>query len=86
MRLSIEIPDDTHRELKTKAANQGVTISEVVRLAVTQYLRGNFTLGFKEPGVQVHPDPVITGPPLPPAKGHRVGLSKADQAKGRSRK
>jgi len=73
MRLSIEIPDETHRELKAKAATQGVTISEVVRLAVERYLRGNFTVGL--PKV----DPALIGTEYGP-------ISKADQAKGRSRK
>lgn len=80
MRLSIDIPDDTHRELKAKAASQGVTISEIVRLSVERYLHGNFTVGFQKSLEPVSDmDTLVMRRPGKP-------ISKADQAKGKTRK
>ena len=89
MRISIDIPDELHRRVRVKAAEEGTTVSAVVRSQLTNWAIGSWQEAReyhpKEPGVQMHPDPVITGPPLPPAKAHWA-ISKADQAKGKSRK
>lgn len=89
MRLSIEIPDETHRSLKAKAASDGVTISEIVRIAVERYLKGNFHLGYPV-GIEdrtIHVPPPVMAPPRPDPPPSLVrSISKADQAKGRTRK
>jgi hypothetical protein len=77
VRLSVEIPDDIHRQLKSKAASEGTNISEIVRIAVERYLHGNFTVGL----------PAVANPPNPPNPVGMVRpISKADQAKGRTRR
>lgn len=77
MRLSIDIPDETHRELKAKAAREGTTISEVVRVAVERYLRGDITVA-----MPTMPEKTTTSY----SADYVRPISKADQAKGRSRK
>lgn len=94
MRLSIDISDETHRELKAKAAREGVTISDIVRVAVEKYVRGNFNLGYPQSvrvdaavDKTVHiPPPVTPRPaPDPPPTPYVRPISKADQVKGKSR-
>lgn len=90
MRLSIDIPEETHRELKAKAAREGVTISDIVRMAVEKYVRGNFSLGYPDPprpeAIKVSPPsiPRPAPPPTPPTPYVRP-ISKAEQAKGKTR-
>ena len=85
MRLSIDISDETHRELKAKAAREGVTISDIVRIAVEKYVRGNFSLGYSAKLVETS---VVAATPPNVAAGTQPfkSLSKADQAKGKTRK
>lgn len=40
MRLSIDIPNELHRDLKAKAATEGKTISEVIRPMLAQFTYG----------------------------------------------
>jgi len=40
-RLSVEITDEQHRELKVKAASKGITVKELVTTSITTYLRDN---------------------------------------------
>lgn len=79
MRLSIDLPDDLHRDLKAKAATEGKTISEVVRsmvegyLAMERFVRPTVD---KEAARRVQSANALDG----------LRLSKSDQAKGRTRK
>lgn len=79
MRLSIDLPDDLHRDLKAKAATEGKTISEVVRSMVEGYLameRFVYPKVDKEAARRVQSANALDG----------LRLSKSDQAKGRTRK
>ncbi len=44
MRTSIELPDPIYREMKIRAANEGITIRELILEAVTMRLRGESTM------------------------------------------
>jgi hypothetical protein len=99
MRLSIDIPDDLHRRVKAKSAQEGQTISAVSRNLLEQWAATVTPTGttkeewddslaaIRSPGVPMSDD-TITAEPLPPAKAQRMprSISKSDQAKGKSRK
>lgn len=70
MRLSIELPDELHRELKVRAAREGKTISQVVRPLIEQYAST----------VEVRTTPV-KGKGATTVRP----ISKADQARGKTR-
>jgi hypothetical protein len=38
-RLGVDIPDETHRELKARCATEGVKVSDVVRKLIEEYLQ-----------------------------------------------
>ena len=38
-RLGVDIPDETHRELKARCASQGVKVSDVVHKFIEEYLQ-----------------------------------------------
>jgi len=73
MRLSIDISDDLHRDVKVKAANEGKTIAQVVRPMLERFAQGT---------VDVHAAKVQSSSPGADWKP----ISKSDQAKGTSRK
>jgi hypothetical protein len=88
MRLSIDISDETHRDLKAKAAREGVTISDIVRSAIERYVSGNFHLGYPAPVINnAIAAPALPKPPEPPKPPtpYIRPISKAEQAKGKSR-
>ena len=77
MRLSIDLPDEMHRALKAKAATEGRTVSDLVREIIRKYLDGNYTVGVST--TKLPQEEPTTSPSFRP-------ISKADQAKGRSRR
>jgi len=93
MRLSIDIPDDLHREVKIKAINNGTTVTAVVKRLLEEYVSGNTISVPKAVLIETSivkdapfgPFVVQTPPPLTPPNFVRP-ISKEDQAKGRSRK
>ena len=70
MRLVVELPEEVHRAVKTKAAQNGLTVAQVLRDAVDRFLAD---------------EEVVTAGATPPqpARGHPqvLGFSKADQLK-----
>ena len=38
-RLGVDLPEETHRELKARCATEGVKVSDVVRKLIEAYLR-----------------------------------------------
>ena len=38
-RLGVDIPDETHQELKARCATEGVKVSDVVRKLIEEYLQ-----------------------------------------------
>jgi len=96
MRLSIDIPDELHRQVKIKAINEGTTVTAVVKKRLEEYVSAKMTAGFlatahhDEGGVKVIDSAKlmavsIDSKPLQPGTFVRP-ISKEDQAKGRSRK
>lgn len=69
MRLSIDLPDELHRDLKAKAATEGKTIAEVIRPMLVQFTYG--TVAVKA---------------APKSTEYRGPITKADQARGKTRK
>jgi plasmid stability protein len=96
MRLSIDVPDELHRQIKVKAASEGTSITSIAQKALEAYLGARMTAGFVvteshvEGGVKVITDAKLLSvsfdpKPLQPGTFVRP-ISKEDQAKGRTRK
>lgn len=78
MRLSVDIPDELHRDIRIAAAQRGTTVTKVVIAAIEEHL-GQHARSVNAVAVSVDPKPLQKEAFVRP-------ISKEDQAKGRTRK
>ncbi len=74
-RLVVDLPEQTHRDLKARAAKDGQTVTYVVTGLIQSYLSLTPKVS-TEPGVKMAEEPGIKAKPLPPAKGRRMSRQK----------
>ena len=85
MRISVDISDELHRDLKAKAVLEGKTITEVVRPLLDQYAYG--TVPVRTVASMTEKELVAALPKTkPPGTDFVRPISKSAQAKGKSRK
>jgi hypothetical protein len=48
-RFTLDLPASDHRELKSRAAQLGLTMADVLRELIAHWLRGDIFIEFEEP-------------------------------------